>query len=236
MKRNKTFIFIVASLTFLIILGITTTIDLYANWLFFNELNYTGVFTKILSTKIILGLLCGFLSLAFLLVNIIIANKTNFPPIDLLFMEQTTVSLNIELLNKWAKPLTIISGIIIGFLGGIWGSSLWEKVLLFQNYANVDLNDPIFSKDIGFYLFKLPLFESVKGFAGFIIIATLLIVSINYFLRGGIASRERNVFIDKRVKKHIGILAGLFILNIATGFYLDRFDLLLSSHGVIFGA
>jgi hypothetical protein len=44
------------------------------------------------------------------------------------------------------------------------------------------------------------------------------------------------MFIDKKVKKHIGTLAGLFILSIAVGFYLDKFNLLFSSHGVIFGA
>ena len=234
MKKNRTFFFLIVSCIFLIILG-SNTIDLYTNWLFFNELNYSSVFTKIISTQVVTGLAFGLLSVVFLLSNVIIANKINFPPIELFFVEQTTVSLNVGLLNKWVKPLTIISGIIVCFLGGIWGSSLWEKVLLFQNYTAVNIHDPIFSKDMGFYLFKFPLLVSIKSFISFIIIATIIIVSINYFLRGGISSRERNIFIDKRVKKHIGILAGLFILTTAIGFYLDRFNLLLSPHGVIFG-
>ncbi len=236
MKKKRTFIFIIASIIFLIILGSITIIDLYADWLFFNEVNYKSVFTKVLFTKVIFGLACGFLSLVFILINVIVANKINFPPIDLIFNKQTKISLNIELLNKWVKPLTIISGIIVSFLVGIWGSSIWKEVLTFKNRIEVGISDPIFSKDIGFYLFELPLFEYIKGFAGFIIIATLFIVSFNYFLRGGIAAREKNIFIDKRVKKHAGILAGLFIFNIAIGFYLEQFNLLLSPHGVIFGA
>ena len=235
MKKKRTFIFILASIIFLVILGSITIIDLYADWLFFNEVNYKSVFTKVLFTKVIFGLACGFLSLVFILINVIVANKINFPPIDLIFNEQTKISLNIELLNKWVKPLTIISGIIVSFLVGIWGSSIWKEVLTFKNRIEVGISDPIFSKDIGFYLFELTLFEYIKGFAGFIIIATLFIVSFNYFLRGGIAAREKNIFIDKRVKKHAGILAGLFIFNIAIGFYLEQFNLLFSPHGVIFG-
>jgi uncharacterized membrane protein (UPF0182 family) len=235
MKRNWTFIFIAASVIFLIFSSVTI-IDLYTNWLFFNELNFKSVFIKVLSAKFVLGLTFGFLSLAFILINVVIANKTNFSPIDLIFDGETRVSLNIELLNKWVKPLTIISGFLAGFLAGIWSSSLWKEVLVFQNRIYVGISDPIFGKDIGFYLFELPLFEYMKGFAGSIIIATLFIISFNYFLRGGIVAKERNIFIDKRVKKHIGILAGLFIFNIAVGFYLDQFNLLYSPHGVIFGA
>ncbi len=236
MKRNRIFIFIVASCVFLIILGSITTIDLYTNWLFFNELTYTGVFTKILYSKVIIGLVCGFFSLAFMIVNVIYANKITFPPIDLIFNGQTRISLNIELLNRFVKPLTTISGIIVSFLIGLWGSSMWEEVLTFQNRIDVGISDPIFNKDIRFYLFELPLFESVKAFAGFILIAALFIISANYFFRGGIATRERHIFIDKKVKKHLGILAGLYILNIAIGFYLGQFHLLFSSHGIIFGA
>lgn len=65
MKRKKTFIFILASFVFFIILG-STTIDLYTDWLFFKEINYGGVFTEVLSTRVILGLACGFLSLTFI--------------------------------------------------------------------------------------------------------------------------------------------------------------------------
>ncbi len=236
MKINRIFIYIVASCVFLIILGGIATIDLYTNWLFFNELTYTGVFTKILYSKVIIGLVCGFLSVGFMIVNIIYANKITFPPIDLMFNGQTRISLNIELLNKFVKPLTILSGIIVSFLIGLWGSSLWEEVLTFQNRIDVGISDPIFNKDIRFYLFELPLFESVKAFAGFILIAALFIISANYFLCGGIATQERHIFIDKKVKKHLGILAGLYILNISIGFYLDQFHLLFSPHGIIFGA
>jgi uncharacterized membrane protein (UPF0182 family) len=55
MKKKRTFIFIIASIIFLIIFGSITIIDLYTDWLFFNELNYKSVFTKVLFTKVIFG-------------------------------------------------------------------------------------------------------------------------------------------------------------------------------------
>ncbi len=236
MKRNRTFILILAALIFLIVFGSVTIINLYTNWLFFNEVNYPDVFTKVLSTRVLVGLAFGLSSLAFILTNVIVANRINFPSIDLLFIEQTRISLNTGGLNKVVKPLTILAGILTGLFAGIWGSSIWKEVLTFQNRMDVGISDPIFSKDIGFYLFELPLIESIKGFAGLTIMAALFIVAANYLLRGGITARENNISIDGRVKRHIRILAGLFILNIAFGFYLDKFNLLFSAHGVIFGA
>ncbi len=236
MKRNKALIFAIALFVFLFMPAIVLTIDLYTDWLFFKEVNYTSVFMTVLNTKIIAGFLFGISSLVFIVINVVIANRSNFPPIGLIFDGETQISFDIAQLGRWIKPLSLIGGIVISCLIGIWGSSIWREILMFKNSVDVGLQDPVFSKDIGFYLFKFPLFLYIKDFAGLVLITTIFIVSINYLLRGGIATREKRLFADKQVKKHIGILIGLFIVNIAVGFYLSTFHLLFSPHGVIFGA
>ncbi|MEW6067736.1 MAG: UPF0182 family protein [Nitrospirota bacterium] len=235
MHKRQFFIFISVFIILLMIL-VSTTINIYTDWLFFSELNYKNVFTKTLSAKFFTGLAYSFISLAFILINVIIANKAKFPPIDIFFNGQTRISMNIELLGKHIKPLTILAGIIFSFFAGVWGVSQWREILMFQNRMNAGLSDPIFGKDIGFFLFELPLLGYIKDYISLIILITLFIISFSYFLRGGVSLRERNIFIDKKVKIHAGILGGLFIFNIAFGFYLDQFNLLFSSHGIIFGA
>jgi uncharacterized membrane protein (UPF0182 family) len=236
MMKNKAFIFVIAFFVFLLVPGIVLTIDLYTDWLFFKEVNYTSVFMKVINTRIITGFLFGLSALVFIVINVVIANRSNFPPIGLLFDGETQISFDIGQLGKWIKPLSLIGGIVISCLIGIWGSSIWKEILMFKNSADVGLQDPVFSKDIGFYLFKFPLILYIKDFAGLVIIVSIFIVSLNYLLRGGIATREKKLYADKQVKKHIGILVGLFVVNIAFGFYLSTFHLLFSQHGVIFGA
>jgi len=226
MKRNKALIFIIAFTVFLFIPGIVLIIDLYIDWLFFKEVNYTSVFMKVINTRVIFGLLCGLFSLAFIGINVFIANKSNFPPIDFIFDGETQISFNIGQLSKWIKPLTLLGGVFIGCMLGIWGSSIWKEVLMFQNSLDVGLQDPIFKKDLGFYLFKFPLFLFIKNLIGLVIMSGLFLVSINYFLRGGISTRDKKFYIDKKVKMHISVLIGLLIMNIAFGFYLDTFQLL----------
>jgi uncharacterized membrane protein (UPF0182 family) len=236
MKQNKALIFAIAFFVFFLVPGIVLTIDLYTDWLFFKEVNYTSVFMTVINTKIITGFLFGLSALVFIMLNVVIANRSNFPPIGLIFDGETQISFDIAQFGKWIKPLSLVGGIVISCLIGIWGSSTWKEVLMFRNSADVGLQDPVFSKDIGFYLFKFPLFLYIKDFAGLVIITSIFIVSLNYLLRGGIATRDKRLYTDKQVKKHIGILVGLFIVNIAFGFYLSTFHLLFSPHGVLFGA
>ena len=117
-----------------------------------------------------------------------------------------------------------------------WGALRWEDFLLFKNSLDMGINDPLLGRDIGFYLFRLPFIESLNGFAGLTLVLTIIVVAANYFLRGGIFIAERIISVDSKVKKHIGILAGLVMLNIGFGFYLDTFGLLFSEHGAVFGA
>jgi uncharacterized protein len=236
MRKNRVAVYVFASIVFFIIMGSLTLVNLYTDWLFFKELNYGAVFTKILSAQVVLGLVVGLIGLAFILANVVIANRAVFPVMEDLYIDQTRIALNFEKVSMWMKPVALVSGLLAGLLCGVLGSHLWKEVLVFQNRMNVNLSDPIFNRDVGFYLYQLPLFESVKGIAAFIIFAAIVIVSASYFFRGGISSREAKLYIDGRVKKHLGILAVLYLLTIAAGFYFDRFNLLLSPHGVIYGA
>jgi len=235
MKSRRKF-FLITGLCILLVVFVSALINVYTDWLLFDELQYKSIFIKVLTTKLFLGLIYGLLSLVFIMINIIIANRSNFAPIEFVLNGQTKVSLNIPSLGKWIKPLTTILGIVVSIYIGFWGSSLWNEFLLFQNRIIGGFNDPVFGKNIGYYLFSIPWLESIKNFTGLILFLTAVIVSLNYFLRGGISLHEKNISIDKRVKIHLGFLAGLFIINIAFGFFLDQFQLLFSHHGIIFGA
>jgi uncharacterized membrane protein (UPF0182 family) len=236
MTTSKRAYFLLFGLIFLILPLFFTVLNLYVDWLFFIEAGYTAVFLKTLSAKVGAGIFFGVVFLFFALANVIIANKVNFPQREFFTFEGGIHPLRTGGLEKIIKPMTIIAGIIMAVFAGQWGALRWEDVLLFRNSLDMGASEPILGKDIGFYLFRLPLIEAIKGFSGFTLISTMILLAANYFLRGGILITERSVSIDRGVKKHIGILAGFFILNIGFGFYLDTFSLLFSGHGVVFGA
>lgn len=236
MNRKKLRYVILFGLIFLVLPLLFSFLGLFVDWLFFAETGYTSVFAKTLSAKVGAGVLFGAAFLFFALANVVAANRFDFPQSEIFVLRGVIHPARMYGLERFVKPLAVVAVFVVAFLSGQWGAVKWEDLLLFRYGLDTGAGDPIIGRDIGFYLFKLPLLEASKGFASFTIVVTMLVVAASYLLRGGILVTENSVSIDRKVKKHIGILAGLFILNIAFGFYLDTFKLLFSEHGALFGA
>lgn len=211
-------------------------LNVYTDWLFFKEVAYEGVFLKILSTEVLAGITVGLVSFAFILANVLPVAKTRFIAPQIVFNDQVGVSLNMDLLNRISRLTVLIVSAIIGVFAGMWGSGLWYQTLVFFNSVATGVEDPILGKDVGFYLFKLHFYEVISLYAGFMIFLALVLVVLGYGVKGCLSLSRNGLSMTPEARKHVGILGGLFLFKIAFGFYLDRFDLLYSPHGIIVGA
>lgn len=234
LKRNR--FYLVVAAVVLLLPAIISLIHLYTDWLIFVETGYTSVFTTTLGVKIGVGLGAAAVMLACALVNLFIVNRSEFPRSPFVFEGGNLYQLKINELQRFSKPLGLAAAVILAFFAGQWAVLHWEKVLLYTNSVTVGIADPVVGKDLGFYLFSLPLLEVVKAFAGFVLLSTAILVGAAYYFRGGIALTERGVSVAPRVRKHLAVLAGLFLLAVAAGFYVDAFRLLLSGEGTVHGA
>ncbi len=236
MAKNKTIYLVLLGIIFVILPLFFSLIGLYTDWLFFSETGYSGVFAKVLTAKIGVGILFGIIFLLFITANVIVANRKDFQPGNIFVIDGTIHPLNIIGIEKAVKPICIIGCFVLALFAAQWGALRWEDFLLFKNSIEMGVSDPILGKDMGFYLFKLPFIETLKGFAGFTLVLTLIMLAVNYFLRGGLLITGNSFSIDKRVSRHLAFLGGLYIVNIGFGFYLETFGLLFSKYGVVFGA
>jgi uncharacterized protein len=236
MKRTNLIIIAVLVAVLVVLPAFSSLINLYVDWLFFSETGYTGVFSKTMTTQITSGIVFGLLFLGFALANLVIAKRIAFPRQDYYKISGTPITINLNSLRTLQQAITFFVLFIVTIMMGKWGASLWSEILLFGNAVTVGFNDPVFGKDIGFYLFQYPLLESLKQFIDFSLVLTIILVGITFFLSGGIQINQRQITIDPRVNRHIGILIGLLIMNMGLGFYLEALRMLYSEHGVIFGA
>ena len=93
------------------------------------------------------------------------------------------------------------------------------------------VTDPIFDRDIGFFLFELPFLRLVQGlFNGLVL--TALVLTLARYLVG--ASRSGLVF-STPIRVHLAVLGGLFLLSVAFGYQLDKLELVYSTRGVATG-
>lgn len=227
---------ILVALIVIVLLSLTKIVGIYVDWLFFLEVGYQSIFTKVLAAQILTGLAFGVVFFLFVAINVILTSSAKVPPVDLLFMGQTRIPFDQQKFGRMFKILGLSVALFGGALSTLWGSSLWPLILSFLSRANTGKFDPIFNHEISFYLFSLPLYEALNGYVGFLIFFSILIVAGGYVLRGGLLFTGSRISLVRHAKNHLLVLVFLFFVKLAFGFYLDQFEVLYSSHSVLTGA
>ena len=117
------------------------------------------------------------------------------------------------------------------------GAQAWEPLLKFLNPTAFDITDPIYGQDVGFYIFRMPVYQGLQQEALELTIWALMLSLIIYALRGEIRlERGWKYFLTGPVKTHLCVLLSAIALISAWGYWLARYDLLYSPAGVVFGA
>ncbi|MFL5677249.1 MAG: UPF0182 family protein [Chloroflexota bacterium] len=138
--------------------------------------------------------------------------------------------------------LTPVAGWILGaialFVALLVGASMsgaWETVLLWIHRVpfspTASVTDPIFNRDISYFLFELPFLRLIQGLFNALVISSLILVLARYVIS---ASRGGLVF-STQIRVHLAVLAGLFLLSVAFGYQLDKLELVYSNRGVATG-
>src|SRR6056297_345161 len=156
--------------------------------------------------------------------------------VESLFKDENKNFLN-WLSKKKLNWIYLVISIILGFLFSSVSAELWKIVLKFFNQTPFGTTDPIFGRDISFYVFSLPFYSFIKEMVIVLIVLTIIVVGIIYFIASGISSfSEVKVKLSNRAKSHITVLLSAFLLLKAWDYRLAMYELLYSSRGVAFGA
>ena len=134
--------------------------------------------------------------------------------------------------GKWliAAVAVVISLGVAGTVSGAWETLLlWVNRVPFSPTASV--TDPVFGRDISFFLFDLPFLRFAQATTNGLLLAALAVAGARYFLQ---TSRGGEVFVT-RVRVHLAILAGLYLLTVAVGYQIDKWELVYSTQGVAVG-
>lgn len=204
--------------------------SVYTDWLWFDNLGYRGIFVKVLTTRITL-FIAGAITMAVLSgVSIFVANRISRGSISLPLPD--------DLLAFMSRALTSISAGVVAILAIVFGTLMaarWEIFLRFSNAAPFGKVEPVFGQDAGFYVFTLPVLSFLQGWVLGVLLVVLIATVAYYFLRFSMQGQSLDLTVTG-VKIHLSIIAALVMFTIGFGHWIDRWDLLLSEEGAVFGA
>lgn len=233
MGRPQPIAFVVVAFLALGLLG--QLIPLYADWLWFQEVGYTQVFTTTLSLR---GTLFGLVALVvalFLWANLTLAARTAAP--DVLWELEDQLGLPgrvvIEPLIRRFLPVVLA---LIAIVSGLRASASWETVLGYANATAFNTKDPVFGYDLSVFVFLLPFWRLLHGWALALIAATMILTLAVYVLQRSLVLTTRGPRLAAGARTHLLILGALLLGLKAIGFWLDQYELVFSPRGIVFGA
>jgi uncharacterized membrane protein (UPF0182 family) len=236
--RRRLLLIIVAVLAGLV-LAFTALSGFFVDVLWFREVGFSQVFWTVLRTKVVLGLLFGIAFFVLLYANLWIVRRIT-PRYRPLTPEQEIIERYRMQFEPYAWWLLPVIAAAIAFFVGLGVTTQWRAFLLWRNSSGVifDQTEPLFGRDVAFYVFSLPWLKFVQGWLFSALVGILLITALAHYVWGGIRPNAPGIGekVTPQVKAHLSVLLGLIMLTKAWGYYLGQFDLLTSSRGVVTGA
>jgi uncharacterized protein len=223
-------------LLLLLVLGVLAqVVPLYTDWLWFGEVGYSQVFVKTLSLRGSLFAALAIGVLVFLYANLTFAARTAAPDViweleDQLGLPSRVI---IEPLIRRFLPIVLL---LIALASGMRATVHWETVLGYLNATPFGVADPLFGYDLSFFVFTLPLWRLVHGWALTLVTATIVLTLAIYVLQRSLVLTSRGPRLAAGARSHLLVLGAAALGLKAIGFWLDRFELVFSPRGIVFGA
>ena len=232
-QRPRPAVWILLALLALALVG--QAVPLYTDWLWFHEVGFPQVFTTTLAVRgwLVLGL--GAAVFVFLFANLWVAART--APPDVLWELEDQLGLpGRAVLEPLVRRLLVPVISVIALMSGARASGEWDTLLQYLNATPFGRTDPLFNRDIGFYVFHLPFWRLLYGWTMALCIGTLVLTAAVYVLQRSVVLTARGPRLAGGARTHLLGLGALLLVVRGVGFWLDRYDVLYSPRGFVFGA
>ncbi len=231
-KRRMSPIAVTVVIVVLLILGFLAAASVFTEVLWFDQLGYLPV---LLTQWFAAGamFLIGFFSMAlpvFFSIDLAYRKRPVYARLTAQLDRYQEMVEPLRKLIKWSLPA------VFGLFGGFAAATSWQQVLLWWNSAPTGQTDPEFNLDVSFYLFSLPFWQGVLGFASAVILICLILGVATSYLYGGISFAGRDVRVSKATRIQAAVLAFLYLSLQGVSLWLDRYAALTDYQGRFTGA
>lgn len=229
-RRRRWLWFLVAAVV-LLVFAASRALSIYVSALWFGSLGYASVYWYIFKVKILLFL-------AFFILTVLIL-RGGFWLLERAFRSfafgPRTVIISGQPVNvapgRLLRPLAWIVSAVAGLVFGLGMRATWRRFALYSHQGPTDLNDPIFGKPLGFYLFTLPVYDAISYWLLYLSLI-LLVGAIVYAL---LAATQQGTSSDggktrKTSLSAVSCALAVWLLILAWRFVLSRYPYLWGDH------
>ena len=237
---------IIIGIIFLIcLILLELVVSFLVDWLWFSEIGYLDVFWTTIVAEVEIFIVVFIATSIILWVNGLLAlrfaqSRRDHGPADFEWKPASTTTLPDALeFARHRLPWRVVIPVGACFLAMLvaWGEvDNWRVFLQFLYQVPYGANDPVYDKDISFYLFTLPALVAIKNWLVFTLFLSVLFVAAIYWVHGDIEYTAQRRSMSPRPIAHGSVLLGFFFAVKAWSYGLERYQLLYGDNGVVVGA
>jgi uncharacterized membrane protein (UPF0182 family) len=212
------------------------------DWLWYREIGFERVFFTKIIAQWALGLPMWVIALAVIYGNARIALRGTpqlvQTPVNR-FRQGADVREALQgLIARGARWLILPASALLAFFVALGAAAQWRTILAAANATDFGTTDPVFGRDIGYYVFTLPAIELVTGLVfGLVMLTLFLVVLPIRMFRGEVERTPVGFVVRPTAQTQIGVLFGLLLIITAIRIYLVRVPgLLFGDHLPLTGA
>jgi uncharacterized membrane protein (UPF0182 family) len=227
----RTLVFATLAILFFVL---PSTTEFLVDWLWFDEVGFRPLFTTSVWARTGIGV--GVFAIAFLW----LAGHLRYAltaasgaPTSFTTREGFTIVLPTR---DQLRPIALLAAAIASILIAIVAASEWLTVLSWWYATPFPTVDPILGRNVGFYVFTLPLLEILRGLALALVALAAIGSAALYVFAGELALTPFGIRMAPSVRRHGALLAAALFLVLALGAWLDQPRALVTTSGIIQGA
>ena len=232
--RRRRGLLVVAFLALLLFLLLPSLVTLGAEWPWFEALGYERVFATRLVAEVLLGVGVGVVAFAFLYTNLRFAQRGVVPDAVVLRSNEGAAVLDV---TRLVRRLALPAAVGLALLFGLAAAGGWLDALQFLHRTPFGVSDPVFHRDVGYYVFTVPVVASAIAMLTALTTVALLAALVLYVLRRDVVLLGRRVTVEPSAQWHLaGLIAFLFLLTALRAYFVRVPGLLYSTTGPLVGA
>ena len=208
---------------------------LWTDQMWFSSVGLSNVFSTLFLVKVGLGLTFGAVFFLLLWVNLLLTDR--FGARDLSFEPEDEIVRRFQnVVRPYAGRIYAAIALVMSLVAGLNAVGQWQKYLLFAHRQSFHVSDPLFHKDVGFYVFTLPFVSFIVTWLLVALFVILIVTAGFHYLNGGIRASRARPRVAPRVKAHLSVIGAGIALMKAAGYVIAKWELVNSTNGYVQGA
>ncbi|MDE3064564.1 MAG: UPF0182 family protein [Acidobacteriota bacterium] len=208
---------------------------LWTDQMWFSAAGLGSVFSTLFLVKVGLGLTFGAIFFLLLWVNLLLTDR--FGARDLSFEPEDEIVRRFQnVVRPYAGRIYAVIAFLCGLIAGLNATGEWQRYLLFAHSQSFHVKDPLFGKDVGFYVFTLPFLSFIVTWLLVSLFIVLALTTVFHYLNGGIRATKARPRVSPRVKAHLSVIGAGIALMKAAGYLIAKWELVNSTNGFVGGA